>query len=66
MAVFKDKRQTVHFGDNRYEQYKDSTRLKLYAHLNHSDTIRRKRYYQRHGKSTKKYSAKFFSHKYLW
>ena len=65
MAVFHDGRPTVHFGDNRYEQFKDSTRLKLYASLNHGDIERLKRYYQRHGKA-KKYSAKYFSHRYLW
>ena len=65
MAIFKDKRATVHFGDNRYQQYKDSTPLKLYSGLNHGDKERRKRYYQRHGKAVL-YSAKYFSHKYLW
>lgn len=64
-AVFKDGRPTVHFGDNRYQQYKDGTKLKLYKHLNHMDKTRRDRYYKRHG-TAKKYSAKYFSHKYLW
>jgi len=64
MAVFKDK--TIHFGDNRYEQYKDSTKLQLFAHLNHSDRKRKNNYYSRHGKEAKLYSAKWFSHKYLW
>lgn len=64
MAVFETK--TVHFGDNRYQQYKDSTGLGKYTHLNHGDAARRRRYYQRHGKNALKYSAKYFSHKYLW
>ena len=32
MAVFSDSK-TVHFGDNRYGQYKDKTKLKLYSRL---------------------------------
>ena len=65
MAVFAA-RPTVHFGDNRYAQYKDSTGIGKYTHLNHGDAARRHRYYQRHGKNAVKYSAKYFSHKYLW
>tara|TARA_R100001163_G_scaffold32976_1_gene25555 strand:- start:8389 stop:8628 length:240 start_codon:yes stop_codon:yes gene_type:complete len=55
----------VHFGDNRYKQFKDKTPLKLYKHLDHQDKERKKRYYARHGKAIKD-SAKYFSHKYLW
>lgn len=58
--------ETVHFGDKRYEHYKDATGLGLYSHLDHSDEARRKRYLSRHGRRVKKYSAKYFSHKYLW
>lgn len=57
---------TIHFGDNRYGHFKDKTPLKLYKHLDHGDKERRKRYYARHGKATNKYSAKYYSHKYLW
>jgi len=63
MAVFKDK--TVHFGDDRYQQYKDKTKLKLYSNLNHNDMKRKNSYYSRHGKADL-HSAKWFSHKYLW
>lgn len=56
----------VPFGDRRYQQYKDSTPLKLYSKLDHGDSDRRKRYYSRHGLKAKKYSAKWFSHRYLW
>lgn len=56
----------IHFGDTRYQQYKDSTPLKLYTHLNHNDKERRKRYYQRHGHTKNKNSAKYWSNKYLW
>lgn len=65
-ALFKDGRPSVHFGDNRYQQYKDHTSLKLYSHLDHGDKQRRERYYQRHGRKARLYSAKYFSHKYLW
>ena len=53
----------VHFGDNRYQQYRD--KIGLYSMLDHGDKERRKRYYARHGKAVK-HSAKWFSHKYLW
>ena len=33
MAVFDDSKKVVHFGDNRYGQYKDKTKLKLYSRL---------------------------------
>ena len=65
MAFFSDGRPSVHFGDNRYQQYRDTTTLKLYKHLDHNDVKRRKAYYDRHGKA-EMYSAKWFSHKYLW
>lgn len=58
--------KTTQFGDNRYAQYKDKTPLKLYKNKDHLDKTRRKRYYQRHGKEATKYSAKYFSHKFLW
>lgn len=58
--------ETIHFGDNRYPQYKDSTSIKAYKHLDHNDPKRREAYYARHGKQAVPYSAKYFSHKYLW
>lgn len=54
------------FGDNRYQHYKDSTPLKLWSHLDHGNKERRKRYYQRHGTTTDKESATYWSNKYLW
>ncbi len=65
----------VHFGDSRYQQYKDQTPLKLYSHLDHKDNVRRELYYNRHSgtetkkealKKTPKNTAKYFSHKFLW
>ena len=29
--------KTVHFGDKRYQQHKNSTPLNLYSNLNHND-----------------------------
>ena len=58
--------KTIHFGDNRYEQYKDLTPIKKYKHMDHNDEKRKKSYYSRHGKEATPYSAKWFSHKYLW
>ena len=37
MAVFSESKTVVHFGDNRYGQYKDKTKLKLYSRLDHND-----------------------------
>lgn len=65
-VVFKDGRPSIHFGDSRYQQYKDKTSLKLYSHLDHLDKKRKQLYYARHGSSKKKYTPKYFSHKYLW
>ena len=56
----------VNFGALGYEHYKDRTPLKLYSHLDHNDSERRKLYYQRHNKDYPKYSADYFSKKYLW
>ena len=69
MALVGDK--WVHFGDNRYEQYKDSA-LGLYSHLNHNDKDRRARWYARHNpfikkaKSEGKITPSILSAKYLW
>ena len=57
----------INFGDKRYQHYRDKTGLGLYSHLDHRDPERRRRYRARHGKTmTKKYSASWFSAKYLW
>ena len=70
----------IHFGDNRYEQYKDRTKLGLYSNLNHNDPKRRQNYFKRHsGVNTRreaiekelklsngKLNAKILSHIYLW
>lgn len=55
----------VHFGDLRYQHYKD--KVGHYKHLNHYDPVRRKRFHQRFGsRAKKKFSASWFSARYLW
>ena len=61
--------QRVPFGSRQplYEQYKDSTGLKLYSRLDHGDNERRKNYKARHEKTRhKKFSASWFSDRFLW
>lgn len=63
-AFFQDKRPAVHFGDSRYQQYKD--KLLHFKHLDHRDPQRRANYYSRHGRSPKAFTAKWFAHHVLW
>ena len=65
----------IHFGASNMEQYKDSTGLGLYSHLDHNDKERRKRYLARakgikdkNGNLTwnNPESPNFYSVKYLW
>ena len=58
------KPRLIHFGDNRYQQFKD--KLGVYKNLDHGDSKRKASYYARHGKATSKDSAKYWSHKILW
>lgn len=57
----------ISFGDNRYEQYKDSTGLGLWSHLDHRDKERRRAYRERHqGDNLNCFSPGFFSWYFLW
>ena len=70
----------IHFGDKRYQQYRDRTPLKLYKNKNHNTRKRMQNYYSRHSgvktrakaikreknKSKGLYNAKILSHEYLW
>jgi hypothetical protein len=70
----------LHFGDRRYQQYKDRTKLKLYEKQNHNTRKRMRNYYSRHSGTTNRsnaisneinksngyYTPKILSHKYLW
>ena len=59
--------KTIHFGDKRYYQYRDSTPLKAYSHLAHLDKKRQTNYKLRHEKTRhNKYSASWYADKYLW
>ena len=74
------KLRLLHFGDKRYQQYKDRTPLKLYKNKNHGTRKRMQNYYSRHSgiknrnkaiKHEKKknkgyYTPKILSHIYLW
>lgn len=75
-----NKQRKISFGGLGYEQYKDSTKLKLYAKYNHGNLKRRNNYFNRHSgtpnktsainkeitKSKGLYNAKILSHIYLW
>ena len=58
------KKGIIHFGDNRYGQFKD--KLGHYKKLDHHDPKRKKAYYARHGKAIGRDNAKYWSHKILW
>jgi hypothetical protein len=74
------KTRKIHFGDRRYQQYKDRVPLGLYKHKNHNTRKRMRNYFSRHSgtkkrgvaikkekmKSKGKYNAKILSHVYLW
>ena len=64
--VLKEGKYLLSFGDRRYQQYRDTTPLKLYSHLDHNDKKRKELYYKRFGKTARKDTPKWFSHKYLW
>jgi len=72
-AIIEDKitkkRQRVPFGSAEplYEQYRDTTGLKLYSRLDHNDPKRRAAYKARHENTRhKKYSASWFADRFLW
>lgn len=57
-------KKLIHFGDSRYGQFKD--KLGEYSSKDHGDAKRKKAYYDRHGQTKDKNSAKYWSHKILW
>lgn len=44
--------KNLHFGDIRYGQYKDSTTLKLFSHMDHNDPDRKRLFHSRHKNNT--------------
>ena len=83
-AIIQDKKtkkiRRLHFGASDYEQFKDRTPLKLYAHKNHNTRKRMQNYFNRHSGTKKRgqaialekkkskgyYTPKILSHLYLW
>ena len=83
-AIIQDKQtkkiRKLHFGASDYEQFKDRTPLKLYAHKNHNTRKRMQNYFNRHSGTKKRgeaialekkrskgyYTPKILSHLYLW
>ena len=59
-------RRIISYGDNRYEHFKDRTKAKAWAHLDHNDPKRKKRYYQRHAQTDNKDTARYWANKTLW
>ena len=73
--VITPKGKFVHFGQKSAQQFKDSTGLGLYSHLDHGDEERRRRYLARakgiknkQGKLTwnDKESSNYYSIRWLW
>ena len=67
--------KTIHFGSSADQQYRDTTGLGLYTHLNHNDEKRRASYLARakgikngQGRLTwqDKNSANYYSIRWLW
>jgi hypothetical protein len=57
----------VHFGDIRYQHYRDKTPLKIYSKLDHLDKKRRMNFRSRFRKSaTRIFSPAYFAMNYLW
>ena len=64
------KKRTINFGSTTKpnQQYRDSTGLGLYSHLDHGDKKRRTSYRARHSVYLRKgyYSPSYFSYTFLW
>lgn len=58
----------IHFGDKRYENYHDLTKLNAYSDKLHGDPKRRKAYKARHKGYLRKgyYTPAWFSYHILW
>ena len=61
------RRQRVPFGSSSFQQYRDSTGMRIYSRLDHNDEKRRQNYLARHEKTRhKKWSPSWFSSVFLW
>lgn len=73
MVKFNDK--WIHFGDERYQHYRDLTPIKAHKNMDHNDEKRRALYRKRHENIKdkdgtpfykKKSSPAYWSYTYLW
>tara|TARA_R110000782_G_scaffold136576_2_gene229011 strand:- start:1526 stop:1783 length:258 start_codon:yes stop_codon:yes gene_type:complete len=63
--IMKDgKKRKINFGDSRYGQFKD--KVGAFSSLDHGDPKRRKAYFARHGRTTDKNTALYWSNRILW
>ena len=56
----------VDFGSKMYQQYRDSSPLRLYSSMDHRDKTRRAHYYSRHNIDYPEFSADWLSKRFLW
>ena len=70
-SIIEDKitkrQQRVPFGDVNFQQYRDTTGLKLYSRLDHNDPKRRAAYKARHENTRhKKFTPSWYADRFLW
>ena len=58
------KPKLIHFGDKRYGHYRD--KLGHYTNKDTNDPKRRKAFYDRHGRSNNRNTAKYWAGRVLW
>lgn len=56
--------KNVHFGDKRYQHYRDMTPLKLYSYLDHEDMARKRAFHSRHKNNNG--PASMLAKEFLW
>ena len=59
-----NKIQLIHFGDKQYGQFRD--KIGNYKNNDNNDPKRHKAYYDRHGRSNDKNSARYWAQRILW
>jgi len=60
------KPKLLHFGQLGYGQYRDTTPLRAFSHLDNNDPERRRLYFARHGFSNDETTPKYWSNRFLW
>lgn len=67
VLIMKDgKPKLIHFGDSRYTQFKDTTGVGAWSHLDNKDPERRRLYFIRHGLSNDETTPKYWANRFLW